>query len=154
MQALSSCGPYCIDYFRIHHMYPLFCKSYRYTAGIFFPTARAVISDIEVTWHLTLKLFPAKISLHVVLQNLWCQKVTVRVDRQPPFKSIRSFSKDDGDSTENVTFKMNSRFFQFAKNVKCRRISVQLISWGPHLRLDRERKIRRRLFMSSIKSAD
>lgn len=115
MQALSSCGPYCIDYFRIHHMYPLFCKSYWYMAGIFFPTACALISDIEVTWHLTLKLFPAKISLRVVLQNLWCQKVTVRVDRQPPFKSIRSFSKDDADSTENVTFKMNSRFCKLCR---------------------------------------
>ena len=44
-----------------------------------------------------------------------------------------------------------SRLFQFAENVKCRRISLELIYWAPHLSLERERKIRRRLFTASIK---
>ena len=43
------------------------------------------------------------------------------------------------------------RLFQSAENVKCRRISLELISWGPHSSLERERKTHRRLFTSSIK---
>ena len=72
-----------------------------------------------------------------------------------------SCSMDDGDSSENVTFKLNwcfvfffqslSRLFQFADNVKCRRISLKLISLRLHSSLERERKIRRRLFAFSIK---
>ena len=53
---------------------------------------------------------------------------------------------------------MNSRFFQirshllqFAENVKCRKISLEVISWGSYSSLERERKIRRCLFTSSIK---
>ena len=37
-------------------------KSNCYTAGNFFPPARALIGYLEVTWHLTMKLFPAKFS--------------------------------------------------------------------------------------------
>ena len=55
---------------------------------------------------------------------------------------------------------MNSRFFQslfrlfqFAENGKCRRISLELISWGAHSSVEREKVIRRRLFTSSIKLA-
>ena len=48
-----------------------------YIAGIFFPTARALIGYFEVTWHLTLKLFPAKISERATLQSLWHHRVTV-----------------------------------------------------------------------------
>ena len=33
-----------------------------------------------------------------------------------------------------------SRLFQFVENVNCRRISPELISWGPHSSLDREKK--------------
>ena len=44
-----------------------------------------------------------------------------------------------------------SRLFQFAENVKCRRISLEWISWGRRSSLERERKIHRRLFTSSIK---
>ena len=70
-----------------------------------------------------------------------------------------SFSMDDGDSSENVTFKLNwcfffqslSRLFQLADNVKCRRISLKLISLRLHSSLERERKNRRRLFAFSIK---
>ena len=71
---------------------------------------------------------------------------------------LGSFSIGDGDGSENVTFKMNSRFFQtlqrlfqFDENVKCGRISLELISWGQHSSFGRERKIRCRLFTSSIK---
>ena len=72
--------------------------------------------------------------------------------------SIGSFSIDDGNGRENVSFKKEfpffqslSRLFQFAENDKCRRISMELISWGPHSSLEREKEIRRRLFASSIK---
>ena len=50
-------------------------------------------------------------------------------------------------------FQTLSRLFQFAENGKCRRISLELISWGPHSSLEREKEIRRRLFTSSIKLA-
>ena len=39
-------------------------------AGNFFPTARALIGFFEDTRHLTMKLFPAKISERATLQNL------------------------------------------------------------------------------------
>ena len=53
---------------------------------------------------------------------------------------IRSFRIDDGDGT----FKMNSRFsfqtfsslLQFAGKVKCKLISLELISWRPHSSLE------------------
>ena len=41
---------------------------------------------------------------------------------------LGSFSIDDGNGSENVSFKMNSRLFHFAQNGKCRRISLELIS--------------------------
>ena len=52
-------------------------KKYCYIAGDFFPTACALIGYFAVTWHLTIKLFPAKISRRATLQNLWRQRVTV-----------------------------------------------------------------------------
>ena len=71
---------------------------------------------------------------------------------------LGGFSVDDSDANENVTFKeftvfqILTRLFQFTfKNVKCRRISLELSSWGTQSSLKRERKIRRRLFTSSIK---
>ena len=45
---------------------------------------------------------------------------------------------------------MNTRLFQFTENVKCGRITLELIFWGPDSSLERERKIRRRLFTLSI----
>ena len=45
------------------------------------------------------------------------------------------------------------RLLQFAENVICRWIFQELISWGPHSSLEGQRKIRRRLFASSIKRA-
>ena len=44
---------------------------------IFFPKVRVLIGYFKVTWHLTMKLFPAQISQQVTLQNLWRQRVTV-----------------------------------------------------------------------------
>ena len=67
----------------LHHAFhlqkkkPALNKKYCYIAGNFFPTACALIGYFEVTWHLTIKLFPAKISKRATLQNLWCQRVTV-----------------------------------------------------------------------------
>ena len=72
-------------------------------------------------------------------------------------RTIRSFSIEEGDGSEDVTektfafFQTLSRLFQSAENVKCRRISQALISWQPQSSLERERKIRRRLCKSSIK---
>ena len=42
-----------------------------------FPAARALIGYFKVTWHLTTKLFPAKISERATMQSLWRQRVTV-----------------------------------------------------------------------------
>ena len=76
----------------------------------------------------------------------------------PRSGQLGSFRINDGDGSENVTFKMNSRFFQtlsrlfqFLENVKCRRISLELISWRPHSSFEGESKIHCRLFTSSIK---
>ena len=46
-------------------------------AGSFFPTAHALVGYFEVTWHLTMRLFPVKISEQATLQKLWGQRVTV-----------------------------------------------------------------------------
>ena len=54
-------------------------------------------------------------------------------------------------SLELALFQTLSGFFYFAENVTCRRISLGLISWESHSSLERERKNRPRLFMSSIK---
>ena len=46
-----------------------------------------------------------------------------------------------------MTFKVNLHFltlshlFQFVENVKCKQISLELNSWGPHSSLERERNI-------------
>ena len=44
----------------------------------FFPiTAGPLIGYFDVTWHLTIKLFPLKVSERTTVQNLWRQRVTV-----------------------------------------------------------------------------
>ena len=76
-------------------------------------------------------------------------------------KKLGSFSIDDGNGSENVTFKMNSRFFNLCrvysnllKMASVREFPyMELISWGPHSILEREKEIRHRLFTSSIKLA-
>ena len=71
----------CFSIEVLHHAFHLqkvqLNKKYCYIAGNFFPTACALIGYFEVTWHLTIKLFPAKISKRATLQNLWSQRVTV-----------------------------------------------------------------------------
>ena len=68
------------------------------------------------------------------------------------FASIVDFSINDVDGSEIVIFKMNSLFFKlFCVYIKCWRISLKLISCETHSSLERERKILRRLFTSSIK---
>ena len=68
------------------------------------------------------------------------------------FASIVNFSINDVDGSKIVIFRMNSRFFKlFCVYFKCRRISLKMISCEPHSSLERERKILRRLFTSSIK---
>ena len=42
-----------------------------------FPTGHTLIGYLEVIWHLTMKLFPAKISELETLQNLWHQQITL-----------------------------------------------------------------------------
>ena len=64
-------------------------------------------------------------------------------------KCVKMSFSTDGDG-ENV-FQTFPRLFQFAWNVKWGRISLELISWGPPSSLERERKIRRRFFTSSMK---
>ena len=46
-----------------------FIKSFCYIARNFFSSARGLIGYFEITWHLTIKLFPAKISERVTLQK-------------------------------------------------------------------------------------
>ena len=71
---------------------------------------------------------------------------------------LGTFSIDDSNGSENVTFKMNwrffffqtlSRLFQFAENVKCRQISLELISWG-RTQVYPERKFRIDGFHSDV----
>ena len=56
----------------------------------FLTTTRALTGYYEVTWHLTMKLFPAKISKRAKLQNLWRERITVHCYRgcwpQPPLQ--------------------------------------------------------------------
>ena len=49
-----------------------------YVDGNFFSTVHALIGYFEVTWHLTMKLFPAKISEQATMQNPWRQRATVQ----------------------------------------------------------------------------
>ena len=70
-----------------------------------------------------------------------------------------SFSIDDGNRSENISFKKNSLFSNTVAFIpicwkwQCRRISLEFISWGADSTLEREKEIRSRLFTSSIKLA-
>ena len=44
-----------------------------YIAGVFPATARPIIGQFIVTWHLTMKLFPAKCHERATLRKLWRQ---------------------------------------------------------------------------------
>ena len=71
---------------------------------------------------------------------------------------IGNFSFEDGNDSENITFKMNSRFFKLCRvhssllkmsNVGVTFLGIEFL--GNVLSLDRERKNPRRLFTSCIK---
>ena len=86
------------------------------------------------------------------------QRALVFLPPQPPDYTKGSFSKDDGDDSENVTFKMNKCFFKLCrvysnsmKMLNVGKFPLELISWGPHSSLERERNFGRRLLSSSIK---
>ena len=59
-----------------------------YNWKLFFPTARALIGYFDVTWHLTMKLFPANISERATLQKSGGNSAVLpaNVDRRPPFQ--------------------------------------------------------------------
>ena len=81
LQFLTEKGPLCIPstekmILLLQNLCEHWLKRF-YIAGNFFTTARALIGYLEVTWHLTMKLFPNKISERTRLQNLWRQRVTV-----------------------------------------------------------------------------
>ena len=69
---------------------------------------------------------------------------------------IGSFSIDDRGGKENVTLKMKIQncgvYSNSLKMSNLGGISLEMISWGPHLSLERERKIRRCLFTSVHKA--
>ena len=102
------------------------------------------------------KSFPVSYEL---LSDMWSFTLEIGAAY---FASLKgNFSIDDGNGSENVSFKVNCRFFNLCRvysnllnmAAKCRRISQKLISWAPHSSLEREKEIRRRLFTSSIKLA-
>ena len=76
-------------------------------------------------------------------------------NEKPPIKlKVLSLQHDTVCCSQykSYDFKMElrqifSRLCQFAKNVKCKRIFQEFISWEPHSSLERERKIRRRLLI-------
>ena len=66
-------------------------KNTCYMAGNVFPTARALVGYFEVTWHLTMKLFPAKISEWATLQTSMTSEgnsalLPANVDWRPPLQ--------------------------------------------------------------------
>ena len=67
------------------------------------------------------------------------RELRCRRQRKRPFEKAFAF------------FQTLSRLFQSAENVKCRQVSLELISCGPQSNLEGERKIRRHLLTSSIK---
>ena len=84
----------------------------------------------------------------------------------PPYSCFASYlsrspgnGDGDGDGSENVTFKMNSRFFKlcraYSNSLKMSNEGQFFRNWflEPHSGLERQRKIRRRLFTSFIKPA-
>ena len=92
----------------------------------------------------------AVVAIHVgsfvgIIHPIWCS-----------FADL-TCSIDDGEGSKDVTFKMSWRFklcrvySNSLKMCEGRRICMELISWGLHSSLERERKIRRFLFTSSTK---
>ena len=69
--ALKFCMIYCFQM-----QSGIWNNSFCFLAGNFFPTSCTLLGYFEVTWQLTMKLFPAKIFELATLQNLWRQRVT------------------------------------------------------------------------------
>ena len=65
--------------------------------------------------------------------------------------NLWKFREMPSRSIDVLTAMAAKALFQLAEYVKCRRISQELISWGLHSSLKRERKIRRRVFKFSLK---
>ena len=94
-----------------------------------------------------------QIATAVVDAESWGEHVRLRS------QLTEDFSIDDGDGSENVTSRTNSRFLKFCRvyfsSLKMSsdgRISLELISLGTVLKFKKRRKICRRLFTSPIKS--
>ena len=54
--------------------------------------------------------------------------------------ALENFSIDDGDGSENVTLKTFVAFIPIRWNVKCRPISLELISWEPDSNFRKRKK--------------
>ena len=82
-----------------------------------------MIGYFEVTWHLTLKLFPAKTSELVTVQNLWrqeynCALLPANADRRPPlqqglmnFQLYEKSLKDWLLGKQLIFFSLESQYF-------------------------------------------
>ena len=102
------------------------------------------ITDVPKKFNETIILF-ALVGYEIVMANSSLRASLAICRRRQGLQRKRHFEKA-------FTFIQTLfRLFQSAENVKCRRISLELISWGPHSSLERERKTHRRLFTSFIK---
>ena len=105
-------------------------------------TARTTQSQIAMTWLEDLKNSRIKQPKHTKWtfhHNKGALASTMATATKTPLLKWLAF------------FQTLSRLFQFTENVKCERVSLELISWGRDSRLERERKVRRSLFTFSIK---
>ena len=75
--ALKFCRSYCFQM-----QSGIWNNSFCFLAGNFFPTVCTLLGYFEVTWQVTMKLFPAKIFEWATLQNLWRQRVRCFVTRE------------------------------------------------------------------------
>ena len=99
-------------------------------AGNFFPTARALIGYFEVTWHLTMKLFPAKISEKATLQKSMALEgnsalLPANVDRRPPLQwGLMNFQLQNfqlyNKSLKDCSLGKQNELFPPGPDIKCR----------------------------------
>ena len=112
-------------------------KNTCYIAGNVFPTARALVGYFEVTWHLTMKLFPAKITQGVILSN----NGKLKQQRRRRLRKRRLKS-------EFAPLQTLSRLFQF---VKCCQIFLEFNSKGLYQSSGKEKESCCLVFPSSTK---
>ena len=111
--------------------------AYYYIAGNFFPKAHSVIGYFKVTWHLTMKLFPAKISEQATLQNQWCQRVTVHCNPQMLTTITVRFNEFPASKFPAITNYLktgplgNSSFCFTSENIEILRKPNYLFPLGP-----------------------